>query len=100
MNDQLKASYSSLQKIVGKYKNDHKDEVIEFFEKDKLLWKKNEVFGESFEYIGENKFEYGGMPSGLYERLYFNIKKDGSVELKLTALWEKGNKIDKSFRKV
>ena len=100
MNDRLKASYSSLQKIVGKYKNDHNDEVLEFFEKDNLLWKKNEVYGVSFEYVGENRFEYGGMPSGLYEKLYFNIKNDGSVEVKLTSLWEEGNKIDKTFSKV
>ena len=99
MNDRLKASYSSLQKIVGKYKNDHNDEVLEFFEKDNLLWKKNEVYGVSFEYVGENRFEYGGMPSGLYEKLYFNIKNDGS-EVKLTSLWEEGNKIDKTFSKV
>jgi catechol 1,2-dioxygenase len=100
MNDRLKASYSSLRKIVGKYKNDGSDEMKEFFEKDNVLWMKNEVFGESFEYVGDNNFEYGGMPSGLYERLHFDFQKDGTINLKLTSIWEKGNKVNKVFTKV
>lgn len=100
MNDRLMASYASLRKIVGKYKNDSNDERKEFFEKDNVLWMKNEVYGKSFEYIDGNKFEYGGMPSGSYERLHFNFEKDGSITLNMTLLWEEGNQISKAFTKV
>ena len=100
MNYRLKASYASLGKIVGEYKNDSNDERKEFFEKDNVLWMKNEVFGKSFEYIGGSKFEYGGMPSGSHERLHFNFEKDGGITLKMISLWEKGKEINKTFTKV
>ena len=100
MNDQLKATFSSLNQIVGKYTNDNNGEIQEYFEKDGLLWSKNEVFGESYEYVGENKFEYGGMPTGLYEKLQFDLKQEGVIKLKLIAVWEDGKEIKESFTKL
>ena len=92
--------YSSLDQIVGKYKNDNNREIKEYFEKDGLLWEKNEIFGESYEYVGENKFEYGGMPIGLYEKLQFNFKREGPIKLVSTAVWRGGKEIMESFTKI
>lgn len=100
MNDQLKATFSSLNQIVGKYKNDNNGEIKEYFEKDGLLWSKNEVFGESYEYVGENKFEYGGMPTGLYKKLQFDLKREAIIKLKLIAVLWDGKEINESFTKL
>ncbi len=102
MNDRLKASYSSLVKIIGKYRHENNGKIYykEYFEKDGLLWMKNNVYGKSYEYIGENKFEYGGMSPGLYERLQFDLKNEGIVKLKLTSLWENGIKRKRTYTKI
>ena len=100
MNDRLKASYSSLNRIVGKYKNDQSDNVDEYFEKDGLLWQRNEVFGESYNYIGENTFEYDGMPKGSYRRLQFELNKNGSVLLNELVARGNGKESKTSFTKI
>lgn len=100
MNDRLSASYSSLSKIVGKYKNDNNGAIKEYFEKDGLLWAKNEVFGESYEYVGENKFEYGGMPPSLYRKLEFELKKDGATKLRLTSQMKVGQETNETLTKI
>ena len=99
MNDRLKASYSALDKIVGSYKNDNTGESLELFKKDNLLWMKNEVFGEKFDYAGDNEFEYGGMPIGLYEKLRFDLQNNGQVKLTKTSAWEDGIKATNVFTK-
>jgi len=99
MNDKLKASYSALDKIVGLYKNDNTGESLELFKKDNLLWIKNEVFGENFDYVGDNEFEYGGMPTGLYEKLRFDLQSNGQVKVTKTSVWEDGIKTSNSFTK-
>lgn len=100
MNDKLKVSVSSLDQIIGKYKNDANGRIKEYFEKDGLLWSKSEVFGESYEYVGDNKFEYAGMPTGLYEKLQFDLKQEGTIKLQLTAVWEDGKEIKEIFTKL
>jgi catechol 1,2-dioxygenase len=100
MNDKLKASASSLTQIIGKYKNDVSGEIQEYFEQDGLLWEKNEVYGENFEYVGENKFEYGGMPKGSYRKLQFDLKESGQIKLKSTEFWEGANEEVVSFTKM
>ncbi|PCJ94915.1 MAG: catechol 1,2-dioxygenase [Flavobacteriaceae bacterium] len=100
INDKLKASISALNQIVGKYKNDTSEKVMEFFERNGQLWSKNEVFGERYAYVGENKFEYSGMPTGLYEKLQFDFKQVGTIKLQLTAVWENGKEIKELFTKL
>jgi len=100
MNDKLKASFSALNQIIGKYKNDSNGSIIEYFEKDGLLWSKNEVFGESYNYVGDNKFEYGGMPNGLYEKLHFDLKQNGDISLKRKSVWEDGKEIKGAYTKI
>ena len=98
MNDHLKASYLAVGKIIGKYKNDTNGNIVEYFENDGLLWKKNEVYGEYYKYIGDNVFEYGGMYDGLYQRLHFNLQKD-TVKLQFKASYQAGKEIQVSFTK-
>ncbi len=76
MNEKLKASYGSLSKIVGQYKNENTGEVKEIFERDGLLWLKNEVYGVSFDYVGNNTFAYAGLPEGMYRKLKFHFDKN------------------------
>jgi catechol 1,2-dioxygenase len=99
MNDRLLVSNDSLSKIIGKYKNDTTGKIHEFFEKDGILWKKNEVFGVSFNYVGDNTFEYVGFPEGMYRRLKFHFKND-AITLQFEALEEDGIKRFESFTKV
>ena len=99
MNDRLKASFTSIHKIIGKYKNDTTGKIVEYFEDDGLLWEKNEVFGRCYEYIGDNQFEYGGMYNGHYQRLHFDLQKD-TVKLQFKTLYEAGKEIQVSFTKI
>lgn len=100
MNDQLKASFASIKQIVGTYQSDRKNNTMEFFERDGLLWKKNEVFGNKYDYIGENTFEYGGMPDGSYTRLHFDLKKDSHVDLTVRSSWKGSKEKTESFVKI
>ena len=37
---------------------------------------------------------------GLYEKLQFDIKQEGTIKLQLTALWEDGKEMKESFTKL
>lgn len=100
MNEQLKVSYSSLSQIIGAYKNDKTGETRELFERDGLLWLKNEVFGESFDYVGENKFVYPGMTEGTYSTIQLDLKQKDTTKFILTTAWEVGKESVDSFTKV
>lgn len=99
MNDHLKASYAALHKITGKYMNDTNGNIVEYFENDGLLWKKNEVYGECYKYIGDNKFEYGGMYNGLYQILQFDLQKD-VIKLLFKISFEAGKEMQVSYTKI
>lgn len=87
MNDKLMASYSALDKIVGTYSDVSKEKEVIFFQKDGLLWGKNEVFGRAYDYLGNNEFGYGGMPSGNYDKYYFELQGNDGVRLVRTSKW-------------
>lgn len=99
MSERLKVSYDSLSRIIGQYKNEATGKVREFFEKEGLLWMKNEVFGVSFDYVGNNAFDYAGLPEGMYRKLKFDLKEN-AVNLHFMAFEENGIKIDESYTKV
>lgn len=100
MNDKLKVSYSALDKIVGLYKNDNTGESMELFNKDNLLWQKNnEAFGWKYDYVGDNEFEYGGLPTGWLAKLRFDLQNNGQVKLTETSVWD-GIKTKNVFTKV
>ena len=98
MNDKLLASSSALDQIIGVYKSD-KGKSKEFFKKDKLLWMKNEVFGRSYEYVGNNEFQYAGLPSGMVEKLHFDLQKPGKIKLTYISVGEDGQKRVREYSK-
>ncbi len=100
MNEHLKVSYDSLSQIIGEYKNDKTGEVLELFERDGLLWLQNEVFGESFDYVGENRFEYPGMAEGTYRTIHLDLKQKDATKFKLSTAWEVGKETVESFTRV
>lgn len=99
MNERLKASYDSLSKIIGQYKNDRTGKVEELFERDGLLWLKNKVFGKSFDYVGDNKFEYPGMPDGLHVTIQLDLTQQDATKLVMTTTWEAGKETMDTFTK-
>jgi protocatechuate 3,4-dioxygenase beta subunit len=82
MADTLAAETAVIDKLTGVY-IDEKDKTrkIELFKKNNLLWMKNEVYGENFEYIGNNTFEYPAMPAAYETKLHFEIMPSGSIIL-------------------
>lgn len=90
MKDRLLASTSALDKIVGVYARKGEGKKIEFFKKDQLLWIKNGVFGEKFDYVGNNQFVYAGFSpaSGSAWKLNFDLQKDGIITLAETIVEE------------
>jgi len=100
MNDRLKVSYNSLAQITGKYKNDKTGKIRELFEKDGLLWLQNKVFGESFDYVGDNEFVYPGMTEGSYRTLRFDLNQKDVTKFILRTSWERGKETVASFTKV
>ena len=82
MSNILPVEAPAIDKLTGIYIDEKdKDKKIEFFKKNNLLWMKNEVFGENFEYVGNNTFEYPAMPPGTYATLRFEIMPKGSIKL-------------------
>ncbi|MGB5553036.1 MAG: hypothetical protein WBM83_00155 [Flavobacteriaceae bacterium] len=96
----MKVSYDSLSQITGNYKNEETGKVQELFERDGLLWLQNEVFGERFEYVGENRFEYPGMTNDTHITLQFDLKQKDAAMFVLTTAWVVGNDTVESFTKV
>jgi catechol 1,2-dioxygenase len=81
MAEILPVEPASIEKLVGVYKNVENDNMkLNVFKRDNTLWIKNEVFGNRFEYIGNNTFEYGGMPEGIYWRIKFEMLASGDVK--------------------
>ncbi|PTX44628.1 protocatechuate 3,4-dioxygenase beta subunit [Christiangramia gaetbulicola] len=100
MNDKLKPTDAALNSLVGKYKNVENGEVSEFFTRDGDLWVKNEVFGKVYTYLGKNEFEYGGLPEGMYEKLYFELKPEGEILLKKSVSHGEGKEMVRTFLRI
>lgn len=82
MSNILAAEPRAIDKLTGVYIGEKdKNKRIEFFNKNNLLWMKNEVFGENFEYVGNNTFEYPAMPQGMYAILRFEIMSTNAIKL-------------------
>lgn len=93
ISDKLAIETAAIDSLTGIYTDEmDKNNKIEFFKKNNLLWMKNEVFGENFEYIGNNTFRYPGVPPGMNWELHFEIMTSGSVKLTLTEINEKNQK--------
>ena len=93
MTAKLIVEATTIDKLTGIY-TDEKDKSskTEYFKKDKTLWIKNEVFGNKFEYVGNNTFQYPGMPPQMSLLVHFELIPDGSVKLTKTFTDSKGEK--------
>ncbi len=73
---------ASIDKLTGIYIDEKNPEkTISLFNNNNSLWLKNEVFGEQFEYAGNNLFLYPGNPEGSFEKLQFEISPTGAIKL-------------------
>lgn len=95
MSPKLAAEPAIIDKLTGVY-TDEKDNMkkMEFFKKDNLLWRKNEVFGENFEYIGNNSFQPANAPQrqGVSWTLLFEIIAPDAIKVTETFMDGKGGK--------
>ncbi len=97
----IAADPSAIDKLTGIY-NNQTDKGInkEFFKRNNSLWLKNEVFGEEYRYIGNNTFEYAGMPNGMFETYTFEISGSGAIKCTLKYQYENNEKGTAEFLKV
>ena len=100
LSDEIKPTTAALENLIGKYQNVQNGNTNEFFCKDGELWVKNEVFGKVYKYVGENTFEYGGLPDNMYERLHFQLKQDNKLSLRKTAYYGEGEERVQNFIKI
>jgi catechol 1,2-dioxygenase len=87
MAEILPAEGASIDKLTGRYIdiNDNKN-TVEFFKYENRIWKKNNAFGNKFEYVGNNTFEEANNPSILYWKLEFKLLLSGAVKLTETFI--------------
>jgi catechol 1,2-dioxygenase len=92
MSPTLVAEPAALDKLTGVYTSPtDKSKILTLFKQEHALWMKNEVFGESFSYTGNNTFEYPGSPKGYEAALHFEVMPTGSV--KLSFVYTDDNKV-------
>jgi catechol 1,2-dioxygenase len=93
MSDKLAAEPAAMGKLAGVY-IDEKDKTNtgELFIKNNILWMRNDVFGENLEYIGNNTFQFAGLPTGMSQTLLFELMTNGNVKLTMASVDEKGEK--------
>lgn len=85
----IPADAAAIDRLIGIYvSQDAKAKKIELFKYKNTLWQKNEVFGEEYLYIGNNKFEYAGLPNGMNETLTFEIMGSGTIQCTLNYTYE------------
>jgi len=84
MSPKLLVEPAALEKLTGTYEHPtDQNKKLTLFKNDQSLWMKNEVFGISFLYVGNNTFEYPGSPDGFERNLQFETLPSGVVQLTL-----------------
>ena len=92
MSPKLNISLPSLNKLIGIYIDElDSSKRTEFFKHNNALWKKNEVFGNIYDYLGDNNFSYNGIINRNF-LAHFDIMPDKSVKLTQTITAKNGNK--------
>ncbi len=87
MSQSLAAEAAAINRLTGIYTNEKdSSKKMELFKKNDVMWMKNDLFGENLNYTGNNTFEFGGMPQGMYSRLKFTILSSGEVQLEHSFL--------------
>jgi catechol 1,2-dioxygenase len=89
----MMADPMAIDRLLGTYvSKEDKTKSKEFFKKNNALWLKNEVFGEEYRYIGNNTFDYAGMPKGMFETYTFELLGSGGVKCTLNFMYENNQK--------
>jgi catechol 1,2-dioxygenase len=83
MSKILHVEAASIDKLTGKYveTKDGEKQIAEIFKYQNKVWKKNEAFGNKFEYVGNNTFEELNNPPNLYWKLEFTFLPSGTIQL-------------------
>tara|TARA_R110001606_G_scaffold118170_8_gene248461 strand:- start:902 stop:1798 length:897 start_codon:yes stop_codon:yes gene_type:complete len=92
MSENLSPESAAIDKLIGAYTDDKKLLKKEFFNKDNALWVKNELFGDYFNYLGDNTFTPPGVDSGRNLRYQFEILSVNTTRLTISELDHNGNK--------
>ena len=93
LSGKISADPASIGQLAGIYINESdKNKTTEIFKNKEKLWLKNEVFGESFEYAGNNTFRYPDPSKSVEWILQFEIIKTGQVKLTETIQEGTGEK--------
>jgi catechol 1,2-dioxygenase len=101
LSEKLLAETAVIDKLTGTYLSDaDKGKNVELFKKNNLLWMKNEVYGESFDYQGDNTFIYPSMPPGLYATLRFEWPSSGGLKMHMEYIDDDHTKHAESYTKV
>ncbi len=94
------AETASLDKLSGIYNNEKdKTKTIEFFKHKTSLWKKNEVFGTEYQYIGNNTFNYPGLTKGNSRTYTFDILGSGAIKSTMNYVFD-GKKGSEVYLKI
>lgn len=73
---------ASIDKLTGTYIDENDPQkTLTLFNNKNALWVKNEVFGEGYEYAGNNLFVYPSNPEGSFDKLEFEIIPSGAIRL-------------------
>jgi catechol 1,2-dioxygenase len=85
----IQVDAAAIDRLIGTYINESDKTMFnEFFKHKNTLWQKNEVFGEEYRYVGNNKFEYAGAPTGLFKTYTFEIFGSGAIKCTLEYLYD------------
>jgi hypothetical protein len=99
MSPKLAAETAVINKLIGVYRDEKdKGSKLEFFKKNNLLWMKNDVFGEAFEYSGNNTFHYPNVPEGISLTLHFEVMPRGGAKVTRTLVDEKGKQVSTAVK--
>ncbi len=87
MQKQLDIDLSVLDRLKGMYQDEQNAEKItEVFRHENQLWMKNEVFGESLKYLGDNTFVKPGRDDWGRYQITFEILENGGVRAIQTSI--------------
>jgi catechol 1,2-dioxygenase len=99
MSPKLLVENAVIDKLIGIYQANNDKAKAEFFKKDNMLWKKNDVYGVELEYIGDNTFQYPGIQRRKWI-FHFELLSGGNINLTIIDIDENGKKIERSGKKI
>lgn len=99
MQKQLPADPVALDQLVGRYAGEG-DQRFEFFKHEDQLWLKNDLFGVSLQYLGNNTFEIPGVEQRGSWQIRFDLQPGEKVQAISTRTDTSGKKTVSRTRKM